>query len=1137
MGNKEVYEFPVSRWFAMDEDDGKIQRDILVGSSQPMAIVYNVQVMTGDVRGAGTNSKIHIVLHGTKGTKNSGKVFLEGGAFERALIDTFNVEICELISPLSRVTIGHDNGAVGAGWYCEKVPVSGFPPRVTVYCPFTGIEQTFPCGRWLDEDEADGLIERELYEMVSLRQQKLKKYPWTLWIFTSDIKGAGTDAQVFLQIYGELGKSDEMKMENNSDSFEQGQVDKFMIELPELGPLQKIRIWHEKRNPFAGWHLAKVTLMKTLTKEKYSFDCGRWLDINEDDNEIYRVTICTGDVSGSGTDASVFLNVIGDLGDTGERLMFMSKNNVNKFESGNHDEFLIESVFLGQVRRVRVGHDGRGGGCGWYLDKVLVREEGQPESVAIEFPCDRPPRCQLPPPTSRVSNGRPRLNVTYQIAIMTGSINGASSDSKVFVKLYGDKGDTCKMLLMVSENDLSNYFETGRTDVFTVETFDIGEINRLLIGHTNEGLRAGWYLDSVQISVPVHGKQYMFPSHRWLCKDEADGKVEVEIYPSEILDIEQMINYEVTVTTGDLRNGGTNANVFCQIYGEDGRTQVLDLKNRSNNFERGTTEIFKVEAHDVGKIYKIRIGHDGRGIGDGWFLEGLDIKRLTMGMVQVEVKVEPKKEKKKDKKKKKKKEEEPEVMYIEELREVVETLVFECHRWLARDEEDGEIVVELLPEDSEDLESERVEEGEVNSYDIHVFTGSLWGAGTDANVYITITGEVGDTGERRLRRSNRLNKFESNQGYEGVRESETSKKKSLPPMLDSNMNKKSKKKKEEEVVEVLPIIPYHITVATGVERDGSTSSRAFVVIFGAGDVRSDRLWLDLADGKSSFDEGSLDSFDYYFPCKRWLAVEEDDGQIARELVPKLVFPCGRWLDTGEDDGAIIRELYPNPLQTMLYTPCTDHTHNHNIQSNHALGHDGATPESCWLVDELAVAAPTKGVLYVFACKCWLAKDRGDGLTSRLFNVLDAETIVITRKIIYEVTILTGDVQNGGTDTQVYMSVFGLNGSTDEMFLKKNEDRWDVFNLEIDDVAPLKKMRVRIDGSGSRPDWFLDRAMKCQNETKKKKVVLRNLTTEEECVFTYEDWLSRTRGLKRTLVCEMAAVLKDSVEETSRPCFR
>lgn len=43
------------------------------------------------------------------------------------------------------------------------------------------------------------------------------------------MKGAGTDAQVFLQIYGEKGKSDEIKLENNSDSFEQGQLDKFMV--------------------------------------------------------------------------------------------------------------------------------------------------------------------------------------------------------------------------------------------------------------------------------------------------------------------------------------------------------------------------------------------------------------------------------------------------------------------------------------------------------------------------------------------------------------------------------------------------------------------------------------------------------------------------------------------------------------------------------------------------------------------------------------------------------------------------------------------------------------------------------------------------------------------------------------------
>ncbi|XP_057675207.1 lipoxygenase homology domain-containing protein 1-like isoform X3 [Corythoichthys intestinalis] len=1569
IGNKEVYEFPVNRWFAMDEDDGKIQRDVLVGSLQPMGIVYNVQVMTGDVRGAGTNSKIHMVMHGSKGIKNSGKIFLEGGAFERGLIDIFNVEICELISPLSRVTIGHDNGAVGAGWYCEKV---------VIYCPFTGVEQTFPCGMWLDEDEGDGLIERELYEMVSLRQKKQKKYPWSLWIWTSDLKGAGTDAQVFLQIYGERGKSDEIKLENNSDSFEQGRLDKFMIEMPDIGRLLKLRIWHEKRHPFAGWHLGKVTLLKTLTMEKYGFECGRWLDINEDDNEIvrelpatgvlcaeplplmkYRITICTGNVSGGGTDASVFLNVIGDLGDTGERLMIMSKNNVNKFEKGNHDEFLIEAVALGRIHRVRVGHDGRGGGCGWFLDKVMVREEGQPESLAIEFPCYRwldrnEDDGQIVRELVPAGEGLRLFNVSYHIAIKTGSVNGASSDSRVFVKLYGERGDTGKITLAVSDNDLRNYFETGRTDIFTVETFDIGKINRLLIGHTNEGLRAGWFLDSVQISVPVQGKEYMFPSHRWLCKDEADGKVEVEIYPSEILDIEKLINYEVSVVTGDVRTGGTNANVFCQIYGDEGKTEVLPLKSRSNNFERGTTEIFKMEAQDVGKIYKLRIYHDGSGIGDGWFLESVDIKRLTMAMVKVEVKREDaKKDKKKDKKKKKKDEEEV-VEMVEELQEVVETFSFPCNRWLARDEEDGEIVVELLIDDNEDLE--------VNSYEVHVFTGNMWGAGTDAKVYINVYGEIGDTGERRLRKSNNLNKFERGQEdvfsitsvdlgplkklrirhdnsqagagwfldrveivdnkddttyffpckrWLAVDEDDGQLARELVPVDEAFMKKGDDDDDDDDSEATLGLeqkamsTTYTVRLKTGDKKYAGTDANVFMTLYG---IKDDTGIINLKASKThknKFERGMIDEFTVEAvdigPLKKLRIGHDNHGggsagwfldwvEIdAPSMGQKLHFPCGRWLDKGEDDGAIARDLFPNPLQTELYTPfvpyeikiftsdifgagtdadvfvvlygreavCTQqkrlcvnkrerimyfergaedmfiveledvgeviekirighdnrgvnpgwhldrveirrllkkgkgsetvifpcerwlakseddgetvrelvpsdiiteklsrdgslkitevevedaldtHTYkvsvmtgdmygagtdanvfltiygdlgdtgerklnksennsnkfergavdkftieavdlgqvfkikirhdnsmmsadwyldqvevldvdteevflflcerwlsrkredrliqrvfyvkgyegvreslnikkkstvksvdnNRNKKSKNKeeeeeqlpaipyhitlctglerdagttsrayviiiganqsrtdrlwldppdgkrgfqagslesfechgtdvweikkveLGHDGATPESCWLVDELSVAVPTKGVKYIFACSCWLAKDRGDGLTARVFNVLDAEAVSISQKVIYEVTVVTGDIQNAGTDTNIFMTVFGANGSTEEMLLQKNEDRFergqeDTFNMEIDDIAPLRKMRLRIDGSGSRPDWFLDT------------VRMHNLTTGDVSEFTYEEWLSKIRGPRRTMICEMAAVVDD-----------
>ena len=49
----------------------------------------------------------------------------------------------------------------------------------------------------------------------------------------------------------------------------------------------------------------------------------------------------------------------------------------------------------------------------------------------------------------------------------------------------------------------------------------------------------------------------------------------------------------------------------------------------------------------------------------------------------------------------------------------------------------------------------------VVNYSVMVHTGSKSGAGTDANVFINIFGEQGDTGDRRLHTSKtNFNKFE-----------------------------------------------------------------------------------------------------------------------------------------------------------------------------------------------------------------------------------------------------------------------------------------------------------------------------------------------------------------------------------------
>ena len=55
------------------------------------------------------------------------------------------------------------------------------------------------------------------------------------------------------------------------------------------------------------------------------------------------MSVYTGDKRGAGTDANIFLNVFGEIGDTGDRPLEESTTNKNKFE---RNQVLNEAVFF-----------------------------------------------------------------------------------------------------------------------------------------------------------------------------------------------------------------------------------------------------------------------------------------------------------------------------------------------------------------------------------------------------------------------------------------------------------------------------------------------------------------------------------------------------------------------------------------------------------------------------------------------------------------------------------------------------------------------------------------------------------------------------------------------------------------------
>uniref|UniRef100_A0A3Q2ZDP0 Lipoxygenase homology PLAT domains 1b n=1 Tax=Kryptolebias marmoratus TaxID=37003 RepID=A0A3Q2ZDP0_KRYMA len=667
----------------------------------------------------------------------------------------------------------------------------------------------------------------------------------------------------------------------------------------------------------------------------YYFPCNRWLAVEEDDGQIarelvpvdeafmrkdededgtggatlgleqksmsttYTLKIKTGEKEYAGTDANVFAILFGENDDTGEKSPLFLSFITNKFEQGQINEFTVEAVDLGDLEKLRIGHDNSGGSPGWFLDWVEINAPSQGQK--IRFPCGRwldkgeddgAIVRDLYPAELQTEVYTPF--VPYEIKIFTSDVFAAGTDADVFIVLYGQNGlGTQQKHLCVNERERRLYFERGAEDMFIVELEDIGDvIEKIRIGHDNRGTNPGWHLD----------------------RSEDDGETVRELVPSDIItqkllrdgtlkttevEVEDALEthtYKVSVRTGDMHGAGTDANVFLTIYGDLGDTgerKLAKSENSKNKFERGQVDRFTIEAVDLGQVSKIRIRHDNSMVAADWYLDQVEVQDV----------------------------------------ETEEVYMFLCERWLSKKKED-----------------------------------------------------------KQLDRTFFIKKYT---------------KCSHPQVLGWIISSPMASADTPHFVRNVNLIPYHFTLSTGVDRDASTTARVYVIIMGPNEVETDRLWLDLPEGKKSLNAGGMEHFVCY----------------------------------GTDVGEIKRV-----------------------------------------------------------------------------------------EVIYSITVVTGDTQYAGTDTNIFLTVFGANGSTEEMLLPKRGDRSvqferdqeDTFTLEIDDIAPLKKIRVRIDGSGCRPDWFLDR------------ILLRNLTTEEEYLFTYENWLSKTKGPKRTKVCELPAVVDDEemVEKTS-----
>ncbi|KAJ7338826.1 hypothetical protein JRQ81_012728, partial [Phrynocephalus forsythii] len=697
---------------------------------------WEVSVLTGDSK---LPKNVTLWIYGDKGI--AGPITLGKENREHLFLprteDAFQVDI-KHIGKIYKIRIGNDDTREQPDWMLEEVTLQHLKSGKTL---------NFPANKWLSRSwgNRDTVCElpvvdkgRSLYPIVNYQAS----------VFTGHLEQSGTDASIYLCIYGERGDSG-VRLLHKSDKaikFQRGMVDMFEIEAVSLGNLQKVLLSCKAHDTLQYWYCEKVIIREPEKNSEHIFICERWLPfmcqgtlyseielfpqemqinhqlkMQDDGNgEDWKVTVVTGSFETAGTTATVSLYVYGEKKVWGP--LVLGSRNDKQFSPNSTDSFKINLKDVGELYKIRIGHDNSGPDPSWYLKEIRLQRMSLPSEQELCFPVN----CWLSEDRDdgdtwqEIAVRRPGKAllplVLYEINVYTGSNPGAETNSNVYITLFGSRGDSGKRKLHTSRTN-NIKFQRGQTDIFSLMAVSLGVLNKILISHDGNGPGSGWFLE--KIIIRFHEKEedgeeeVVFPCDRWLDEYQDDGKTERQLIARKNRNASIAYTrgqWRVLVKTAEDSPDPQGCKRTLVIYGSKGKSDELLLSPQNPAhvcFLPGATDEFLIESEGVGDVYKARVSCDDLPDFEGWHLKSFEMEELHTN----------------------------------------QELNFDSSCWFSLSREHRELVKEFpaVKENQKPLP--------VHKYVVSVHTGDLWGAETFANLYITIYGERGDTGARQLRHS------------------------------------------------------------------------------------------------------------------------------------------------------------------------------------------------------------------------------------------------------------------------------------------------------------------------------------------------------------------------------------------------
>nr|CDS22644.1 lipoxygenase domain containing protein [Echinococcus granulosus] len=1147
--------FPIGKWLSHLKGER-----LTVYDFQGMRVKltdYRITVATGDFDGAGTDSRVFIVLFGEYGESPQFKLTSPDrrDLFSSGSVSKFIIRTASL-GDISHVRVSRDASGSKSGWFLKRIIVED--PSRPHRC------YLFNCNDWISLPNTNNVDSSQIIRRQVPHVQS--DYEYHVTFYTSEFRGAGTTSDVFLKLYGREGFDRERWFNSQPHQFGvDGSTTQFKLKTNQrLGDLIKVKVGLEAKGSSPGWLLEKVVVEDITTKRVYTFPCGQWLIPETDGATISRhllvsrsrtltptiahqqfeMTLISKAKNDQGKPTDVYFRLFGPkvkhfnvetfsyslrMGDfapphkqcspiiciPGEQINTNGKTLVT---------FKIDGCQrLSPSSKLALGHDAPIEAADWLLEKVQLKSLNT--GITQTFWCkkwfpfyDNKLRRKIVGPQYTVLPSKKITDANWQVEVCTSKTVGAGTSARVYATLYGDQGRTDEIWLNeILSSDKSVLFEQGSCNIFKLNLPYIGIPYKMRIRHDGTGHSPNWRPEKIILQHLPTGKTYFFTCDKWLNLEDPRSLpvYEMPAFGSDITQPASVRHYRVTVETGEKSNEYLDSNVFINIFGNKGDTGVRSL-HKKGAFSQGKTDEFLIEAVTLGRLEKIRIGHDGEAPTPNWYLN-----KVT----------------------------------VEEVENSANKIVFELNAWLATRRPDGSYEEELYPtqrpEISEMVQRQTKPNNLRANYTVRTRTGEILGAETDAKIYLSLVGDVDETPFVQLKHSQadsgpfRIGQedvFHFNSPFVGkiesakvMLESKDEKSTWYLKFLSVTVNEVSlryhfsvdrwlsKIKSDDRMLyefspssieRIFSAVPYEVIFYTGNESNCGKDTLVHLQLFGNKGGKQTEVLLFKTDGKI-FSAGGADKFNVY---------SSEVGDITKIRVGQNgKGPSSYWL---------LKKILIRKPSTHICTHCHG-----EMCPNLQITHGGVAGDirrcendlcDCCMQwpkqsKEMSLLSLENRPLdeYWFFADRWLPprdEKGGQSFCELLPAKADGTPLSTERRTMYQIRLRTGNLFGGGTSAQVYLTLIGEKSESGEFIFPNSKglvfakDREAVFKVEAIGLGEVRKIRLRHDNSGPSPDWYLQEVIVSANEN----------GDERTYYFPCNQWLTATTDGSGRLLREFTA---------------